>query len=77
MIRVTYTAPASDGGTPLTNYEVQMDDGLGGGFSSVAGGDGVVYLRTYFTAQGGGTCTYSEACELAVTGYGLDGVQYS
>jgi titin len=32
LIRVTYSAPASDGGSPITNYEVQMDDGIGGGF---------------------------------------------
>lgn len=39
-IKVLYDAPASDGGTPITNYEVQMDDGIGGGFHTVAGGDG-------------------------------------
>jgi hypothetical protein len=37
LIRVTYAEPAN-GGSLLTNYEVQMDDGIGGGFISVAGG---------------------------------------
>ena len=77
MLRVTYSAPASVGGSPITNYEVQMDDGIGGGFHTVAGGAGSVYLRTYFTAYGGGACSYSEACELELVSYGLDGQQYS
>jgi hypothetical protein len=38
IIRITYAAPASDGGSLLTNYEVQMDDGIGGGFTTIAGG---------------------------------------
>jgi len=38
ILRVTYDEPAT-GGSVLTNYEVQMDDGLGGGFFTVAGGD--------------------------------------
>lgn len=77
MIRVTYGAPASDGGSPITNYEVQMDDGIGGGFHTVAGGPGSVYLRNYFTAYGGGACAYSAACELELVSYGLDGQQFA
>ena len=77
VLKVTYAAPASDGGSPVTNYEVQMDDGVGGGFHTVAGGDGAGYLKHYFIAHGGGACSYSEACEAALTSYGLDGEQYS
>jgi hypothetical protein len=38
-IKILYSAP-SDGGSPITNYEIQMDDGYGGGFITVAGGHG-------------------------------------
>ena len=38
LMRVVYTAP-NDGGSPILNYEVQMDNGLGSGFKTVAGGD--------------------------------------
>ena len=62
ILKVTYDAPSSDGGMPITSYEVQMDDGIGGGFFTVAGGD-TVYLKTYYTAFGGGTCSYTEACQ--------------
>jgi hypothetical protein len=48
-LRVTYSPPA-DGGSPITNYEVQIDDGVGGGFATVAGGAGAAYLRQYFVA---------------------------
>ena len=77
LLKVTYSAPASDGGSPITNYEVQMDDGIGGGFHTMAGGDGKVYLKTYFIAQGGGTCAYTQACQQSVSGYGLAGQQYT
>jgi large repetitive protein len=77
VIKVTYSAPASDGGSPISNYEVQMDDGVGGGFQTVAGGDGDPYLKHYFIAQGGGVCSYAQACEIAVASYGLDGGQYT
>jgi hypothetical protein len=77
VIKVVYTAPPSDGGAPITNYEVQMDDGVGGGFHTVAGGGGHIYLKTYFTAFGGGACDYTSACELSLASYGLDGVQYT
>ena len=65
VIRVTYSAPPSDGGAPLTSYEVQMDDGLGGGFSTVAGGIGQVYLKTHFIALGSGSCNYTSPCTLS------------
>lgn len=77
VLKVTYLPPPSDGGSPVTNYEVQMDDGVGGGFHTVAGGEGTSYLRHYFIAHGGGACSYTEACDLALTSYGLDGMQYS
>lgn len=66
VIRVTYSAPTTDGGNPLISYEVQMDDGLGGGFSTVAGGDGQAYLKLYFIALGGtSTCNYTSPCVLS------------
>lgn len=37
-IRVTYDEPSS-GGSVLTNYQIAIDDGLGGGFVTIAGGD--------------------------------------
>ena len=77
VIRVTYSAPPSDGGSPLTSYEVQMDDGLGGGFSTVAGGTGQVYLKTYFIALGSGSCNYTSPCTLSQVSTGLDGQPYS
>lgn len=36
-IRVTYNEPGF-GGSILTNYEIIIDDGLGGGFVTIAGG---------------------------------------
>lgn len=42
-----YTAPY-DGGSPIVNYEVQMDDGLGSGLKTVAGGIGSTYLLTFY-----------------------------
>ncbi len=38
-IKVTYAAPASDGGTDINSYELQMDDGSGGDFVSLIGAD--------------------------------------
>jgi hypothetical protein len=49
MIKLIYTEPGN-GGSQIVNYEVQMDDGLGGGFNTIAGGDNQVYLYNYFTA---------------------------
>jgi hypothetical protein len=37
-LRLTYDEPLS-GGSVLTNYEIIIDDGLGGGFVAIAGGD--------------------------------------
>ena len=37
IVRIIYSAP-SNGGSTITNYEIQMDDGLGGGFFTIAGG---------------------------------------
>lgn len=31
-MKVVYQAPSSDGGTPILNYEIQMDNGMGSGF---------------------------------------------
>ena len=77
-IKVTYTPPPSDGGSPITTYEVQMDDGVGGGFHTVAGGTGSAYLRQYFIAQSGQTgCTYVAPCTQSLTSFGLDGTQYT
>ncbi len=47
VIRITYSEP-NTGGSPITNYEIQMDDGYGGGFMTVAGGDKQIYLNTFF-----------------------------
>jgi len=77
VIRVTYSAPPSDGGSNLTGYEVQMDDGLGGGFSTVAGGVGKVYLKTYFIALGSSSCNYTSPCTQSQVSTGLDGQQYT
>ena len=77
VLKVTYTPPASDGGSPISNYEVQMDDGVGGGFQTLAGGDGDPYLKHYFIAHGGGVCSHALACEITLAGVGLDGEQYT
>lgn len=53
-IKITYTAPSS-GGSLITNYEVQMDDGLGSGFITVAGGTSSNLITTYFSASTSGT----------------------
>ena len=42
-IRILYAEPGN-GGSVLTNYEVVMDDGLGGGFITIAGGATQTYL---------------------------------
>jgi hypothetical protein len=73
VIRVAYLPPPNDGGSPLTSYEVQMDDGLGGGFSTVAGGVGQVYLKTYFIALGSASCNYTSPCTISQVSTGLDG----
>lgn len=48
LIKVVYQAPSSDGGSPIINYEIQMDDGLGGGFQTIAGGESQIHLYTFF-----------------------------
>ena len=35
----------------MTNYEIQMDNGLGGGFVTIAGGDLSEHLRQYATVS--------------------------
>lgn len=80
VLKVSYSAPSSDGGSPISNYEVQMDDGLGGGFQTVAGGESHAYMLTSFTVLGGGSCFYNvsaSSCITTQTSYGLDGQQYS
>lgn len=47
VIRIVYAAP-TDGGSPITNYEIQMDDGIGGGFITIAGGSLGIHLYTFF-----------------------------
>ncbi len=32
LMKVVYQAPPSDGGSPILNYEIQMDNGMGSGF---------------------------------------------
>jgi len=49
IIKITYTEPG-DGGSTITNYEIQMDDGQGGGYVTVAGGDNQIHLYSYFHA---------------------------
>ena len=46
-IKIKYSAP-DNGGSPITNYEIQMDNGLGGPFYTVAGGESSIYTYTYF-----------------------------
>jgi hypothetical protein len=36
-LKVTFLPHPSDGSSPVTSYEVQMDDGVSGGFYTVAG----------------------------------------
>jgi hypothetical protein len=52
-----------------------MDDGIGGGFTTVAGGDDNAYLLTSFTASNVESCEYTEgdACLTSLYSYGLDG----
>lgn len=45
-IRLTYNEPYS-GGSVLTNYEIIIDDGLGGGFVTIAGGSINTHLDTF------------------------------
>jgi hypothetical protein len=75
VLKVTYSPP-NDSGSPISNYEVQMDDGIGGGFSTVAGGENQAYLTNSFIAMGGGTCLYNTSagsCITTTSSYGLDG----
>lgn len=44
-IAISFNEPAT-GGSPITNFEVQMDDGIGGGFTVIAGGDDATYSKT-------------------------------
>lgn len=44
-IKATYDEPYS-GGSVLTNYEIVIDDGLGGGFVTIAGGQVNTHLET-------------------------------
>ncbi len=51
-IFVQYTAPASDGGSDIETYEVQMDDGKGGDFVSLVGGpNSTDYLKLWFLVE--------------------------
>ena len=43
LIALQYAEPTDTGGSPITNFEVQMDDGIGGGFTTVAGGELALY----------------------------------
>jgi hypothetical protein len=45
-LRLTYEEPYS-GGSVLTNYEMIIDDGLGGGYQTIAGGDVNTHLDTF------------------------------
>lgn len=45
-LRLTYDEPFA-GGSVLTNYEIIIDDGLGGGFVTIAGGSVNTHLDTY------------------------------
>ena len=49
-LRVVYDEPGN-GGSQLINYEIQMDNGLGGGFVTIAGGDLNEHLRQYATVS--------------------------
>ena len=48
QIKVVITAPASDGGSPIRSYDIQMDDGRGGNFFSLVG-ETSDYLRLWYT----------------------------
>jgi hypothetical protein len=74
LLKVTYSPP-NDSGSPISNYEVQMDDGVGGGFATVAGGDTQRYMTDSFIAMGGGSCIYNAtgSCITTTSSYGLDG----
>ena len=50
FISVTYSEPTT-GGSPITNFELQMDDGIGGGFETVAGGELALYKRMSVRVQ--------------------------
>jgi len=50
-MKVVYQVPSSDGGSPILNYEIQMDNGMGSGFSTIAGGDNQIHLFTFFQAR--------------------------
>ena len=50
LISVIYSEPDT-GGSPITNFEVQMDDGIGGGFETVAGGELAIYQRKSVRVQ--------------------------
>ena len=47
VIRITYTEP-NNGGSPISNYEIKIDNGIGGGFITIAGGESAPYLNTFF-----------------------------
>lgn len=45
-IRLTYDEPYN-GGSVLTNFEIKIDDGLGGGYTTIAGGDTNTHLDAH------------------------------
>jgi hypothetical protein len=49
QIKVTWTAPADDGGSDITSYELTMDNGSGGSYTSQVGYSSQ-YLKLYYTA---------------------------
>lgn len=49
QITVLITAVTNTGSSPITSYELQRDDGIGGSFYSVKGGDNSPTLSTSFT----------------------------
>ena len=51
-IKVTWTEPSDDGGAPIQSYGLEIDDGAGGDFVSLAG-ETQNYLRLEYTVEEG------------------------
>jgi hypothetical protein len=66
---ITIIFDAATSTLTVTNYEVQMDDGSGGGYTTVAGGDSGIHLVEYFHGASSSRRLWGRSLSSAITEY--------